>query len=251
MPFIGVFDSGLGGLSILKALHQQFPDEHFVYLADSLNIPYGDKSQQELSEIFYKNINYFKGSKGIIIACNTMSSFLEYQTTTFPIPLIGVIRSLISSTNIDYNNIQGVGVLGTTFTINQRAYLKIFESIKPKYPIFQIAAPLLVPAIENNDPELDSLCRYYIDQLPSEISHLILGCTHYNLLLEKIQYQYKNLTIIDPYKRIIQTAEPLITKKNTGLIKPITFLTTKYNKSLHKNSEKIMQQKIEWTIISL
>ncbi|MGL5956140.1 MAG: glutamate racemase [Brevinema sp.] len=251
MPFIGVFDSGLGGLSILKALHQQFPYETFVYLADSLNIPYGDKSSQELSDIFIKNINYFNNSKGVVIACNTMSSFLEYQDFQSSPPLIGVIRSLVRSTETEYDHIQGLGILGTSFTVNNQAYLKNFEYMNPQYPIYQIAAPLLVPAIENNDPKLENICRYYLGQFPNEISHLILGCTHYNLLLEKIQSQYKNLTIIDPYKGILQAIKPLTTKNNTRTIKPIRFLTTKYTMSLQKNSEEIMQQQIEWNLISL
>lgn len=250
MSFIGVFDSGIGGLSILNALHQRFPFEQFIYLADGQHLPYGDKSMNELAHIFNKNINYFTDSKGIIVACNTMSCFIE-SDTCYTVPVIGIIDSLIMSADKYYNNIHSIGVLGTSYTINSQTYLKHFENISPQYPIYQVAAPLLASALEHEDPDTWDICRRYIDQFPKDMSHLILACTHYNLLFDKIQENYPHLVIIDPYRQILHLVDSTIPKNNDSEIKPIQFFTTKYTEVLQKISEEIMQQSIRWNKIEL
>ncbi len=234
MSFIGVFDSGLGGLSVLNAIHQQFPFESFVYLADTKNVPYGDKSTTELQEIFQNNINYFKDSKITVLACNTMSSFIKSRQQ------IGIIDSLVHTVKNDYQDIKKIGVLGTAYIVSTGIYPKKLEG----YDIYQVPAPKLVPAIEKGDSNLLELCKFYLDQFPNDITHIILACTHYNLLLEKFQILNKNLIIINPYSGIIDSLLPYTKKQD--IIRPIKFLTTKYTDDLQINSEKIMQQKIEW-----
>ncbi len=233
MSYIGVFDSGLGGMSILKALQRQFPYESFVYLADTKNIPYGDKSATELQKIFHKNINFFDGYRAIVVACNTMSSFVDNQA-------ISIIDSLVNTTDNEYSNIKSIGILGTKYIVDTEIYPKRLQ----KYDVHQVPAPLLVPAIESGDASVDELCKYYLEQFPKDMTHLILGCTHYNLLFDKIQELNKNLIIINPYSGIIDALTPHTKKSDT--IKPIKFLTTKYTEDLQINSEKIMQQKINW-----
>ena len=250
MSFIGVFDSGLGGLSVLKHLHQQFPHEEFVYLADSQNIPYGEKNTAQLKEIFDHNINYFKKAKGIVVACSTISSLIP-EIKLPEVPLYSIIDSLVQTYTQEFNNIRNIGILATSFTVEHGAYLNAFNQTKLNTNVTQIAAPLLVPAIENNADNIMEIADQYITQFPNDVKHLILGCTHYNLLLEKFQQNYKNLTIINPYSRIIKQVSPIISKEKTGLIKPPVFLTTKYSENLQNISEEIMQQDIIWKSISL
>ena len=250
MSFIGVFDSGLGGLSVLKHLHDQFPHEEFVYLADSQNVPYGEKNTVQLKKIFDHNINYFKKAKGVVVACSTISSLIP-EIKLPEIPLYSIIDSLIQTYIQEFSDVENVGILATSFTVKHQAYLNFFNQAKLSTNITQIAAPLLVPAIENNTDNIMEIVDHYITQFPSNVKHLILGCTHYNLLLEKFQLNYKNLTIINPYSGIIKQVSPIISKENTDTIKPLVFLTTKYSKNLQNISEEIMQQDIIWKTISL
>ncbi len=233
MSYIGVFDSGLGGLSILRALRQQFPNESFVYLADTKNVPYGDKSESELRNIFHSNISYFEGCRATVVACNTMSYFVDTQA-------ISIIDSLVNTVRKDYTDIKSIGILGTKYIVDTKIYPKRLQ----EYKTYQVAVPLLVPAIESGDSKIDELCEFYLEQFPKDMSHLVLACTHYNLLSEKFQELNKNLIIVDPYKGIVDALAPH-TKKSDD-IKPIKFLTTKYTNDLQKNSEKIMQQTINW-----
>ena len=250
MSFIGVFDSGLGGLSILKHLHQQFPHEEFVYLADSQNIPYGEKNKDQLKEIFNRNINYFTKANGIVVACNTISSLIP-EIKLSKIPLYSIIDSIVQSYIQDFSNIKNVGILATSFTVEYQAYLNAFHRANFDINITQIAASQLVPAIENNTENIIEIANQYITQFPNNIKHLILGCTHYNLLLEKFQLHYENLTIINPYNGITKQVLPIISKNTTGSIKPLVFLTTKYSDNLQSISEEIMQQNIVWQYISI
>ena len=250
MSFIGVFDSGLGGLSVLKHLHQQFPHEEFVYLADSQNIPYGEKNTAQLKEIFNHNINCFKKAKGIVVACSTISSLIP-EISPPKKPVYSIIDSLVQTYTQEFSDIKNIGILATSFTVEHGAYLNAFNQANFSANITQIAAPLLVPAIENNADNIVEILDQYIAQFPNNIKHLILGCTHYNLLLEKFQQNYKNLTIINPYSGIIQQVSSIISKEKTDIIKPLVFLTTKYSENLQKISEEIMQQDIIWESISL
>lgn len=250
MSFIGVFDSGLGGLSVLKHLHQQFPHEEFVYLADSQNIPYGEKNTMQLKEVFDHNINYFKKAKGIVVACSTISSVIP-EIKLPKIPLYSIIDSIVQTYTQNFSNIKNVGILATSFTVDHGAYLNAFKQAKLSASITQIAAPRLVSAIENNADNVMEILDHYITQFPDNVRHLIFGCTHYNLLLEKFQQNYKHLTIINPYSGIIKQVSPIISKEKTDLIKPLVFLTTKYSENLQNISEEIMQQDIIWESISL
>ncbi len=250
MSFIGVFDSGLGGLSVLKHLHDQFPHEEFVYLADSQNIPYGEKNTIQLKEIFDHNINCFKKAKGIVVACSTISSLIPKKKLP-EIPLFSIIDSLVQTYTQEFSDVENIGILATSFTVEHGAYLNALTQAKLNTNITQVAAPLLVPAIENNVDNIMEIADQYIAQFPNDIRHLILGCTHYNLLLEKFQLHYKRLTIINPYNGIIKQISPIISKEKTDIIKPLVFLTTKYSKNLQNISEEIMQQDIIWQSISL
>tara|TARA_Y100000768_G_C23917689_1_gene653219 strand:- start:42 stop:878 length:837 start_codon:yes stop_codon:yes gene_type:complete len=194
---IGVFDSGMGGLTVLKALQEALPHEEFIYIADSAHSPYGTKGA-ELVHQFSQNIaNYFECHqvKAIVVACNTASAVLKQQPLqNIEAPVFEVITPTVKS-------VQGqhVGAIGTATTIGSGAYAKALQEAG-KGLEWAKATPMLVPLVEEGlttDPIADVLLKHYLADLPNTIDTLILGCTHYPMLKGNIQKLLPNVTLVD------------------------------------------------------
>lgn len=196
---IGVFDSGLGGLTILKYFLIDRPEYNYIYLGDNARLPYGEKSQETIYNYTSQAVDYlFKaGCNLIIIACNTASSQAlrrlqrEYLPAAYPNRrILGVIRPLVENMAAD-DKIKTVGVIGTKATIKSRVYELELKKIKPELKIEQAAAPLLVPLIEEGwagKPETKMILKKYLRPLKTKkIDALILGCTHYPFLYQEIK----------------------------------------------------------------
>ena len=162
MSYIGAFDSGLGGLSIFRALHQHLPKERFTFLADSRHFPYGEKSKEVLHPIFNNNVDLFQDSKGIVIACNTMSCFLDVEKNHKP-PIFSIIDCMVTTVQKYYKDIGALGIMGTDYTVRSETYLNYFKRIGHSYPIYQVAGTKLAPAVENDDENVWEICQSYID----------------------------------------------------------------------------------------
>ncbi len=253
--YIGVFDSGLGGITVLKALYNNFPQENFVFVADESDLPFGDKPESELLEIL-KNVLAFYGkikTEDIVIACNTMSSvFITNNLKQEHGNVITIVESLVDSLEKIYNadkaSIKAVGVLATVYTVGSQIYPQVIRHRGIDVPIFQVGCDKLAPALEDNDPKVWEYAKGYIEQLPDEVTHLMLACTHYNLLYDKIKEEYKKFTIVPPYERVIEVLGSKIhkTTESAENKKPITMLTTKYYPNLQKNSDRIMGDTVKW-----
>lgn len=250
MSYIGAFDSGLGGLSIFRALHQHLPKARFTFLADGKHFPYGEKSQEVLHPIFNNNVNLFQDSKGIVVACNTMSCFIDIEKNHKP-PIFSIIDCMVTTVQKYYKDIGALGIMGTDYTVRSETYLNYFKRIGHSYPIYQVAGTKLAPAVENDDENVWEICKSYIDQFPDNMTHLLLGCTHYNLLYEDIQAHYPHLTVIDPYREICQRVDSVVQKEDETEGNPLRFLTTKYTSNLQKKSDEILQQSVHWEEINL
>jgi glutamate racemase len=208
---LGFFDSGLGGLTVLRAVRRQFPFENFVYLGDTARLPYGTKSPETIFRYTVQNIRVLKSHnvKAIVIACNSAStSLLSFKgqasaTSSERSPRYDEHRELLSSLPI-YNVIEPgaeaalavssskrIGVLGTRATIQSGAYVDAIQSRDSSAIVFQAAAPLLVPLVEEgweSDPLTNLIVYRYLGPLLSnQIDTLILGCTHYPALTESIR----------------------------------------------------------------
>lgn len=205
---IGVFDSGLGGLFILKSVAENLPEYDYVYLGDTLHLPYGEKTQEAICALVQQGIEYLlqQDCALIIVACNTASAEALRQVQQKYLPIhypdrrvLGVIIPAIEESS----GTKRVGVLGTTATVASRAYEKEFKKTNPDIEIFQQAAPLLVPYIENGQWELipPVLEEYLQPLLEKQIDTLVLGCTHYPLLKNEIR------GIIGPKIRIVSQDE--------------------------------------------
>jgi len=212
---IGIFDSGLGGLSILQSLIQQLPNYDYIYLGDNHRAPYGDKSPEEIYQYTLESVEYLfkQGCNLVILACNTASAVALQQIQQKILPkkypnkkVLGIIVPSIeditktrwkanSSTSKDSTTNQELhhlGVIGTTQTISSNIYSKEIQKLNPKIKITQLACPRLVPLIESNTPssEVNLAIRAYLDQLPlDKLDSLLLGCTHYEIIAKQIKTQ--------------------------------------------------------------
>ena len=195
---IGVFDSGVGGLVMAQAFRRALPDHDFLYLGDTLHVPYGPRSAEAIYQFTLKAIDYLfrQGCPLVIIACNTASTSAlrrlqqEYLPNHFPDRrLLGVIVPTLEAV-IDGAH-HKIGLLGTSFTVNSGIYPDELKKINPKIQLIGQAAPLLVPLVEYNalsfaEPILQT---YLAPLLEAQIDSLVLGCTHYPLfkpLLHKV-----------------------------------------------------------------
>ena len=192
---IGVFDSGVGGLTVLKELRRQLPNESTVYLGDEARMPYGEREAREVVEFTRQAMAWFKehaDPKLVVIACNTATAAaLETVRESSPIPVIGVIRPGAAAA-ISATSRRAVGVLATRLTVRSGAYVRAIRDLDPFVDVLQVAAPKLVPLIEAGgarSEEAREAIREYVMPMLSEgavvspgVDTLLLGCTHYPLV---------------------------------------------------------------------
>ena len=211
---IGVFDSGLGGLTVVKSLQKLLPYESIVYFGDTARVPYGNKSPELIQE-YSKEISDFlvaQNSKMIVVACNTATSralnALENHTDT---PLVGVIapgaREAFRTTKNKH-----IGIIGTTSTISSEAYKKALETLDETIETSSYACPLLVPLVEEGwlqGEVVEEVIAHYLHPFNDHnIDTLILGCTHYPLLKNVIASQLKDdVVLIDSADAVAQVVD--------------------------------------------
>ncbi len=201
---IGVFDSGVGGLTVVKRLIASLPNESIVYFGDTARVPYGSKSNETVIEYSIQNTKFLlhKNVKAVVVACNTASSIaIEVLKKEFDVPIIGMIEpGAISAIRNTMNN--KIGVIGTRATINNRAYSNQLLKLNTQLNVFEKACPLFVPLAEEGWIEhraTHEIAEEYLNELrQKEIDTLILGCTHYPILSKVIQEVIgKNVKLID------------------------------------------------------
>lgn len=208
---IGVFDSGFGGLTVLKEFLRVLPKYDYIYLGDNARAPYGNKSDESIYEYTRQAVDFlFKaGCSLVIIACHTASSKAlrrlqrEYLPKSYPSQrVLGVVVPTVEAA-IGLSRHHKLGVIGTLATISSGVYKKELEKLRNDLKIFEQACPLLVPLVEEGmieRPETKMILRKYLHPLKvREIDTLLLGCTHYPLLLKDIsRIMGKNVKIVNP-----------------------------------------------------
>lgn len=190
---IGVFDSGIGGLTVAAALRELLPAERIFYVGDTARVPYGGKSPETIERYSFEisRMLLAEGAKLIVVACNTASALavppLEARLT---VPVVGVIRPGAAAAVAATRN-RRIGVIGTRATVQSQAYERAIVALDPVAEVHAQACPLLVPLIEEGwleDPITDQVIARYLDpMLASGIDTLVLGCTHYPLLYAALQ----------------------------------------------------------------
>jgi glutamate racemase len=185
---VGVFDSGLGGLTVVQQLFKQLPWESIIYFGDTARVPYGSKSVDTVRKYAIQIVRFLeaRGVKLLVIACNTVSSVaLEVVAEAAQVPVIGVIEpGALAAAAVTRNH--KVGVIGTTATIRSGAYEKALQQLASHLIVLSTACPLFVPLVEEgwlDHPVTEQVAREYLQPvLQQGIDTLILGCTHYPLL---------------------------------------------------------------------
>lgn len=190
---IGVFDSGIGGLTVVKRLISSLPSENIVYFGDTARVPYGSKSNATVVEYSLQDAKFLinKNVKAIVVACNTASSIaLNDLKKNFTVPIIGMIEPGAKLASRETKNGR-VGVIGTRATINNHAYSDELKKLDSKIEVFEKACPLFVPLAEEGwmkHKATYEIAEEYLKELRDlKVDTLVLGCTHYPLLADVIQ----------------------------------------------------------------
>lgn len=212
---IGLFDSGIGGTSIWKEIHQLLPNENTIYLADSKNAPYGEKSKEEIIHLSCKNTEFLleKNCKLIVVACNTATTnAIKELRSKYEVPFIGIEPAIKPAAL--HSKTQKIGILATKGTLNSELFYKNVEQFQDIQILEQIGYGL-VELIENgqiNSAEMDELLlKYLTPMVRSNVDYLVLGCSHYPYLIPQIKKILPNtITIIDSGEAVAKQTKKIL-----------------------------------------
>lgn len=228
---IGMFDSGIGGLTILKEFIKKYPNNHYIYYGDTKNLPYGTKEKEELLKLVKPIISFFTKQKVdfIIIACGTISAncFFELKKMT-TIPIYDIITPTINYLN--HNNYKSLAIFATNRTIDSH----IFKDKLIAKDVLEIKTPEFVPMIENNKLDLSIIKNYCLQVFNHDI--LILGCTHYPLLINELK-KYLSIPILNMAIPLLNSIE---ISNDTNFKLELYF--TKIDTNLINNIQKIIKE---------
>ena len=246
---IGIFDSGIGGLTVAKAIQRALPNESFIYFGDTAHLPYGDKSPESIRSYAKKitELLLSNNCKAIVIACNTASAHAYKEVLKMVpnhVPVINVVDPVATYTAQHYEKGK-IGVIGTKGTIQSRIYVKRIEKLNAKLKVLSNATPLLASMIEegyfNNKISQTIINNYLAKPSFKGIDALILGCTHYPLIKKEVERFYEGkIEIIDSASVVASAVKETLGKKGllcTAGKKPkYHFWVSDYTESFEKST---------------
>ncbi len=218
---IGVFDSGVGGLTVAREIMRQIPNEKIIYFGDTARVPYGSKSKETVTRFSKQIVRFLQtfGVKTIVVACNTASAYaLDALEAECDIPVIGVVKPG-AKTAAEVTRNGRIGVIATDATIGSQIYTKYIKELNREVTIYGKACPLFVPLVEEGlleDPVTDEIARRYLAELIDiDIDTLILGCTHYPLIRSTLaRIMGEQVTLVNPaYETAYELKEMLAERK--------------------------------------
>ncbi|QQK07976.1 glutamate racemase [Miniphocaeibacter halophilus] len=253
---IGIYDSGFGGLSVLKELRDKLPKEDYLYFGDTKRIPYGSKDKETI-QLFSKQVTSFlmeKNVKMIVLACNTVTAnAMEYLQENFNIPIIGIIDSGVKSAiSSSKNNV--IAVLGTEATINSEVYYEKLKKENKELEILSVACPEFVPLVEegsNKEKEIEEAAKKYYKEISNrEFDTVILACTHYPHIVTEIKKVFgENKTYINPAIKLVDNIKKFLEYNNLengkNSLGNIDFYTSGELDSFRENGSIYFGEKIE------
>lgn len=245
---IGVIDSGVGGFTVVKEIQKLLPNENIVYIGDSKNCPYGNKSKTEILNLTKNMLDFLKEQnvKTVAIACNTISSALNGYENDYDFNIVSIIHPAV-----DYVNAKGIneiGLLATEFTVQTGYYTRLLTDLCENIKVFTQSSPKLASLIDNtdfNNTEIDSEINTQIGKLlenSSGIENIILACTHYPIIIESFKKHYPNINFINPaYQQAVKIMEylkslNLLNTENNAYLK---VYTTGNKKSINEVCKKL------------
>jgi len=245
---IGLFDSGIGGTSIWQEIRELLPNEDTIYLADSKNAPYGQKSKEEIIELSIKNTEYLLNlnSKIIVVACNTATTnAIKELRAKYDVPFIGIEPAIKPAAVNSQKHV--IGILATQGTLNSELFHQTAEKFHDTKIIEQIGHGL-VPLIENgemNSKEMDTLLLQYLEpMIAANIDYLVLGCSHYPYLIPQIKKILpKEIKIIDSGEAVARQTKSLLLEKVGLTTEKVKGKSVFYTNSDPKVLTEILQNK--------
>ena len=217
---IGIFDSGIGGTSIFKEIHLLLPNENCIYLADSTNAPYGNKSEEEILKLSIKNTEYLlnKDCKIIVVACNTATTnAISYLRANYNVPFIG-IEPAIKPAALNTQT-KAIGILATKGTLSSQLFHKTTDLYASGIKVIEQVGEGIVPLIETGQlesNEMKALLDTYLEpMLEQNIDYLVLGCTHYPYLIPRLSKMLpKHVKIIDSGQAVAKQTQAVLSAQN-------------------------------------
>lgn len=258
---IGVFDSGMGGLTCLKELHSLMPNENIIYFGDTARLPYGTRSRETILKYAAQDIAFMKKHdvKMMIAACGTVSSIVGMDKKDADgIPFTGVLLPTVQAACAKTRNGK-IGVIGTAATIKSGSYAKAIRTIKPSLTVVGAACPLFVPLVENGFFGKDNkvarlVAEQYLEPLKKEgVDTLILGCTHYPILQDVIaDYMGENVELISSGSEAAKfacaylTRHDMLAERETG--GEVLFYSSDSTEMFKENAESFLGEKIKGNV---
>lgn len=272
MPYpIGIFDSGYGGLTILREIRRRLPGYDYIYLGDNARAPYGSRSFDVILDFTQQAVEHLFscGCRLVILACNTASAkaLRTIQQTVLPVKypgrrVLGVIRPTVEAVG-DITRSRHIGVLATPGTCNSRSYTLEVKKLYPDVQVTELACPLFVPLVENGEadgPGADYFVSKYLGEImneDSDIDTLILGCTHYPILLPKIkQYAPLHIRVLAQGELVAESLADYLHRhpeieKDCSKSGTLSFLTTENTENFNRLASLFMATKVESQRIQL
>ncbi len=253
---IGIFDSGIGGLTVANAIYRHFPNENLIYFGDTANLPYGDKSADAIRYYAIKISKFLleQNCKMIIIACNSASSaayevLLDFfkEKTIF----VNVVDPLVD--HVIEAEYKKVGVIATKATVNSNVYKQKIQAKNQMVDVVQLATPLLAPMIEegfcNDEISHTVISKYLSDKSLNDIEVLLLACTHYPLIKKQIQSFFSSdITVMDSTDVVVDVVQHFLESKNlinTSEVNAPVFYVSDYTKSFEEATKVFYADKVE------
>jgi len=221
---IGIFDSGVGGLTVFKELQKALPGEDLIYLGDTAHVPYGSKSKGTVIRFSTNNVLFLleRKVKMVVVACNTASALaLDYLRGVFSVPMLGVIEAGIAKA-LQVSKNKKIGVIGTRATVNSASYEREIYVKDSSIKVYAKSCPLFVPLVEegmlSGKITSDAVDLYLKELKGKKIDTLILGCTHYPLLKKELARYLKGVNIVDSAEEVALYTKIVLMQR--GLLNP-------------------------------
>lgn len=245
---IGVFDSGVGGLTVFREIMRQLPNEKIIYFGDTARVPYGSKSKETVTRFSEQIVRFLRtfDVKCIVIACNTASAYaLDELEKELDIPIIGVVKPG-AKTAAEVTRNKRIGVIATEATINSQIYSEYIKELTDDVTIYGKACPLFVPLVEEGlleDPVTDEIARRYLTELIDiDIDTLILGCTHYPLIRSTLaRVMGDEVTLVNPAYETARSLAELLTELDMLNDQPPALGSNRYQFYVSDKAEKFVR----------
>lgn len=257
---IGIFDSGVGGMTVARAIEKKLPHHRLIYFGDLARTPYGSKSPETIQKYARQNTEFLlsRGAKIILIACNSAASVAsDLLREEFSVPIFEVITPAVKKA-VANTKLGRIGVIGTRATIKSRIYEQKIQDLRPGFKVFACPCPLLVPLVEEgwlNKRETKMIVRRYLHPLKlKNIDTLVLGCTHYPLLKKLIQPRIgKRIRVIDSSREMADDLHSFLAE-NPGFAQTLSaggeseYYVSDVTRAAMETAERIFGRKIELRI---